>query len=425
MGLNAGVIASVAACLLAGQQPSQTSTPPSRPPLSSTAAQSPGPKNTTPNVRADYVGDGACNSCHQEKVDTFHRTSHYLTSRLPDHNSILGSFAPGANVLKTSNPDLFFRMDMKDASFFQTAVEGVPPYIDSHTERVDLVVGSGGKGQTYLYWKGDLLFQLPVSYWREIGWVNSPGYSDGVANFNRPIIPRCLECHGTFFEALPPPPNRYSKSDFTVSIVCEKCRGPGRTHVEHFKSKTAGSSDAAILNPARFSRERQIDLCAWCHAGHGTPHQAWFSYVPGEPLDKYIELPPPDPNAPIDVHGSQVELLTRSRCFESSTMTCMTCHDVHVPQHDLAAFSQRCLSCHKVERCGVFAKQGRKIESNCIDCHMPKEETNLIVFEWKGKKARPEVRSHWIRVYPERGDTSDLPHVQDGSRTEGFAPTKQ
>jgi hypothetical protein len=136
-------------------------------------------------VRADYVGDGACNSCHQEKVDTFHRTSHYLTSRLPDHNSILGSFAPGANVLKTSNPDLFFRMDMKDASFFQTAVEGVPPYIDSHTERVDLVVGSGGKGQTYLYWKGDLLFQLPVSYWREIGWVNSPGYSDGVAHFSK------------------------------------------------------------------------------------------------------------------------------------------------------------------------------------------------------------------------------------------------
>ena len=91
MGLNASVIASVAACLLAGQQP-QTSTPPSHLPSSSIAAQSPGPKNTTPNAREDYVGDGACNSCHQEKVEKFHRTSHYLTSRLPDQNSILGSF---------------------------------------------------------------------------------------------------------------------------------------------------------------------------------------------------------------------------------------------------------------------------------------------------------------------------------------------
>lgn len=396
--LSASAIVSITGFLLAGPQPSQTSIPLSPVPLSSTAASS-GPKNATSNASEDYVGDGACDSCHHEKVETFHRTPHYLTSQLPSENSILGSFAQDANVLKTSNPLLFFRMDMKDATFFQTAVEGKAPHINSHTEKIALVVGSGSKGQTYLYQKGDLLFQLPVSYWKEVGWVNSPGYRDGVANFDRPITPRCLECHGTFFKALPPPPNRY---DFTVGIDCEKCHGPGRAHVQHYKSKTAGSSESAILNPAQFSRERQIDLCAWCHAGQGVARQAWLSYVPGEALDKYIELPPPDPTAPIDVHGSQVELLTRSRCFKSSTMTCLTCHDVHVPQHDLAAFSQHCLSCHKVESCGVFAKEGRKIVSNCIDCHMPKQETNVIVFEWKSKELRPEVRNHWIRIYPDR-----------------------
>jgi len=425
MGLSARVIVSVAACLLAGQPHSQTSVPPSSLPLPSSTNQSSGIRNTTPNAREDYVGDGVCESCHQEKVETFHHTSHYLTSRLPGQNSILGSFTPGANVLKTSNPDLFFRMDMKDDAFFQTAVEGVAPDTDSHAEKFALVVGSGGKGQTYLYWKGDLLFQLPVSYWKEIGWVNSPGYPDGIANFDRPIIPRCLECHGTFFKALPPPPNRYIKSDFTVGIVCEKCHGPGRAHVQHYKTKTTGSAEPAILNPARFSRERQIDLCAWCHAGHGKARQAWFSYVPGEPLDKYIELPPPDPTAPIDVHGSQVELLTRSRCFQSSTMTCTTCHDVHVPQHDLAAFSQKCLRCHYVESCGIFAKEGRKIASNCIDCHMPRQQTNLIVFEWKGKKAMPEVRNHQIRIYRDRTDTSQLPHLLDGSPSNRLALTEQ
>jgi hypothetical protein len=31
---------------------------------------------------------------------------------------------------------------------------------------------------------------------------------------------------------------------------------------------------------------------------------------------------------------------------------------------------------------------------------MPKQETNLIVFDWNGKKARPQVRNHWIKVYP-------------------------
>jgi len=397
----------VAACLLAGQLAAQNSVPQGAAPQRSRAAHSLMSAKTTPPNRGDYVGDDVCASCHQEKVETFHSTAHYLTSRVPSPDSIRGNFSPDANVLKTVNPNLFFRMDAKGGEFFQTAVAGRPPYTESRTEKFGLVVGSGGKGQTYLFWEGDELFQLPVSYWNKIGWVNSPGYRDGVADFERPIIPRCLECHATYFEALPPPPNRYSKTNFTLGIACEKCHGPGRAHVEHSKSKTA-TAESAILNPAKFSRDRQIDLCGWCHAGHGIPRQPWFSYVPGEPLDKYIELPPPDPSAPIDVHGSQVELLKRSRCFESSGMTCMTCHDVHTTQHDLTAFSQHCLGCHKVQSCGLFAKEGPKIANNCIDCHMPKQETSLIVFEVNGKKARPAVRNHWIRVYPDQRDPSEL-----------------
>jgi hypothetical protein len=103
-------------------------------------------------ARPSYVGDEVCKSCHGEKVEAFHHTAHYLTSRLPDQDSILGKFTPGANVLKTSNPDLFFRMEEKGNGFFQTAVEGVSPYTAERTERFDLVIGSGGKGQTYLFW---------------------------------------------------------------------------------------------------------------------------------------------------------------------------------------------------------------------------------------------------------------------------------
>ncbi len=70
-----------------------------------------------------------------------------------------------------------------------------PPQQKTRTERIDIVTGSGIKGQTYLYWKGDQLFQLPVSYWTDLKrWITSPGYTEGVANFDRPIVPRCLEC---------------------------------------------------------------------------------------------------------------------------------------------------------------------------------------------------------------------------------------
>ncbi len=358
------------------------------------------PRVSKPEVTSRYVGDAACKSCHREKVETFHRTSHYLTSRLPEKDSILGSFAAGANVMKTSNPELFFRMEQKGNDFFQTAVEGADPFMTTRTERFAFVIGSGGKGQTYLFWKGDDLFQLPVSYWSELGWVNSPGYRDGTANFSRPIIPRCLECHGTYFEQIPPPSNRYSKTGFTVGITCEKCHGPGREHVQTFSAKLPASANSAIIDPARFSRERQMDLCAWCHAGAGSSLQPAFSYIPGEALDKYLALPQPDPSAPVDVHGSQVEMLERSQCFQKSGMTCLTCHDVHAVQHDLSEFSQRCLSCHK-SGSAMFPKRGHQVASDCIGCHMPLQETNLIVFDQNGKKARPKVRNHWIKVYSE------------------------
>jgi hypothetical protein len=356
------------------------------------------PADSKSNERADYVGDSACQSCHADKVDTFHQTAHYLTSSAPDHKSILGSFVPGENILKTSNPNLYFQMDEKDAGFFQTAVAGAPSHTSSRTERFAVVMGSGDKGQTYLYWNEDQLFQLPVSYWRTLGWVNSPGYRDGFANFDRQIIPRCLECHATYFAALPPLSNRYRTTGFSLGIQCEKCHGPGREHVEREKAKADPAASSGILNPARFTRDRQMDLCAWCHAGQGQPLVPTFSYLPDNPLDKYIDLPRPDPNAPLDVHGNQVELLKQSRCFISSSMTCLTCHDTHRTQHDLAEFSRKCLGCHKPDS-ATFSKREHPVTDNCIDCHMPKQKTNLIVFNRNGESLKPQVRSHWIKVY--------------------------
>lgn len=359
----------------------------------------PASRKAQSTIRDAYLGDDACSSCHQDKAATFHQTAHYLTSRLASKESILGDFTPGRNVLKTSVPDLFFRMEEQDGGFFQTAVEGISPDTKSRTERFGLVIGVGETGQTFLYWKGDQLFELPVSYWRKLGWVNSPGYPDGDANFDRAIVPRCLECHATYFEPIHPSVNRYRKSGFLIGITCEKCHGPGRSHVQQQAAQARKASDSAILNPRRFSRERQLDLCAWCHGGRGTEVAPAFSYVPGKPLDKYIQLQGLVADVPTDVHGDQVDSLKKSRCFQSSGMTCLTCHDVHTTQHDLRAFSQVCLSCHQPGT-ARFPKAGHQMADECIDCHMPKQDTNLIVFDWKGDRKRPQVRSHWIKTYP-------------------------
>ena len=356
-----------------------------------------------------YLGDDACRPCHQEKVETFHRTAHHLTSRLAQKDSIAGSFRLGSNVLRTANPDLLFKMEATEQAFFQIAVAGQAPNITSHAEPFGLVIGSGRKGQTYLYWKGEQLFQLPVSYWTELDqWVNSPGYRDGTADFDRRVPPRCLECHATYFQSLAPPSNRYNKTGFVLGIACERCHGPGREHAARPTASSPALFGAAIVNPAKLSRDRQIDLCALCHAGAGEPALAQaFSFVVGERVDDYLQLEPIDPDAPIDVHGNQVELLKKSRCFQASkTMTCSTCHNVHAPQRDLAAFSDRCLTCHKIENCGLYPKMGRQIVGNCIDCHMPNQQTQLIISNAAGRRVQPRVRNHWIKVY------ADLPARQ-------------
>jgi hypothetical protein len=355
---------------------------------------------------ATLVGDQVCASCHQDKVRTFHETAHARTSSLPSAETIHGKFIPGSDTLQTINPNLVFVMEANERGYFQTAHLKTSATEElSRSERIDLVVGSGRKGQTYLYWDGDQLFQLPVSYWTNIDhWVNSPGYTDGAADFDRPILPRCLECHSSSFENRPPPENRYNAASLVLGLSCEKCHGPGSDHVARFRSSSPPKAfDAfAIVNPSRLSRSRQMDGCALCHNGAGESLAAPLSYAPGDDLVKFIAFPRWDPKARVDVHARQVPLLESSRCFRfSKTLTCATCHDVHVQQRDTAAFASRCLTCHQIESCRIFPKLGHTIDARCIDCHMPLQETGKIISRLDGSTIRPMVRNHKIAIYPD------------------------
>lgn len=353
--------------------------------------------------RADCVGSEKCAECHKEVAASYFRTAHYLTSQPASKDSIAGKFDAAHNTLPTANPALVYRMEANKDGFFQAAVEGTPPDASITRQRFDIVVGSGRKGQSYIYWKDDQLFQLPVSYWTQLdSWVNSPGYLDGVADFHRPILPRCLECHGTYFEAGGSFSNHYKKSGYTLGISCEKCHGPGREHVARYSSKNAPGNDGAVVNPAKLDRARQMDGCALCHGGIGNALAPAFTYKPGEPVTRYVHLTEPGPNDYVDVHGNQVALLERSRCFqESQSMTCTTCHNVHAVQREAAAFSKYCLACHKPESCGLFPKLGNAITKDCVSCHMPLQQSNAIVSSFNGAKVQPMVRSHWIKAYPQ------------------------
>jgi hypothetical protein len=97
-----------------------------------------------------------------------------------------------------------------------------------------------------------------------------------------------------------------------------------------------------------------------------------------------------------------VALMQRSRCYQNSQLTCTTCHEVHESEHAAASYSIKCLQCHKDQDCGEFVKLGAKIRENCVDCHMPVQDSNLIVADLKGIQVRARIRNHWIKVYATR-----------------------
>ena len=363
--------------------------------------------------RTGYVGDESCFSCHRDLSQHYQRTAHHRTSQLPTSSSVLGSFRKDSNSLtivdpeQTVEPALQFFMESRKDGLFEVARSGWSSDIFQRTERIDLVTGSGVRGQTYLFWQGDRLFELPVSYWSDgHRWINSPGYIDGNADFSRIVNPACLECHASYIRALSidPGTNRYDRGSLIPGISCESCHGPGANHVRlkmQHETTAKESSNRGILNPAKFSRERQVDLCAECHNGIQRESLApTFSYVPGQPLSDYFKpLPSPDVEHP-DVHGNQVGLLQRSKCYRSAAqMSCSTCHDVHTTGQSLESYSQKCLTCHNWQSCGMSGKMGQRIMKECINCHMPIEETNVIVSQTAGQVVHAKMRNHWIKVY--------------------------
>lgn len=274
-------------------------------------------------------------------------TAHANASSVATAKSIAGPFENGRNLMRTQVPGVYFRMEQRDGRFYQTGIQGGR----SQTEPFDLVIGSGRRGQSYLYWKKGLLFQLPVSYHAgSRRWINSPGYQDGAVHFGRGIPPECLDCHASRFRLERTATGLRYGEDYSLGIQCAKCHGEAERHEQ-------------IVRPSG------LDLCARCHSGL---HDE-------EPLEP-------------DVHGNQVGMLKASRCFQrSGSMTCSTCHDVHRMERDPGILSARCALCHQPASCLTAAAGGDSSSTRCVECHMPTMPSKLIEVQ--------AYRTHRIAVY--------------------------
>lgn len=229
--------------------------------------------------------------------------------------------------------------------------------IGDATRQLLYYLGSGHIGRSYLFRKGDQLFQSPFSYYSAPKeWNTSPGYENRpYPELTRVVEPACLQCHTT--------PTR---PFVDTGVTCERCHGPGERHA-------AQPAKTNIINPKKLEAEQRDSVCAQCHltgaARFARANRERGTYTPGARLRDSVTVFVWASRGGVEPTAtSHFEKLARSQCRQKAgeKLWCGTCHEAHTDS-TTGHYNQQCQSCHQQKPCSS-AGAG----NNCIECHMPK-----------------------------------------------------
>ena len=387
----------------------------------------PSPQVRTPLAKtttSEYVDSGVCAGCHQQIAQSYSSTGMGQSFSRVTTGKPFAAFN-GAKV-ENQPSGLSYTMTQHDGKFFERRSQ--IGYGEKETniaeKQGDYVIGSGNHARTFLHRDAqNRLVELPVSWYAEEGgyWAMSPGFDrNDQEDFRRPISAECMFCHNAYPDSasrsnpagLDPP--AFPKT-LPEGIDCQRCHGPGRAHVHAALSGAdAGHIRAAIVNPARLDRDRQLEVCMQCHLETSSSHmpneirnfdRGVFSYQAGQPLGDYKIYFDPLSNKKDDrfeiAHAAY--RLRESACFQKSQMTCLTCHDPHVSYRgpgSTARYVAVCEKCHQEVKHTMALPQ----TSTCLDCHMPKRRTDDAV--------HVAMTDHYIqRNKPDRDLVAPQPEV--------------
>lgn len=375
-----------------------------------------------------YADPALCEQCHADIAATYQKTGmgrafHRVrphTENATENIKDISWPTPGKPWHHAAS-DTFFEMVQRDGSWYQRrwqiGFDGKQTNLDE--KRVDYVLGSGNHAKSFLHLtENNTLQELPLGWYAEKGgyWAMNPGYDrPDYAGSVRPIYYDCMACHNGY----PKIPEGEHK-DVTQStylqplpegIDCQRCHGPGQNHVDKAsEGAPAEQVRAAIVNPARLSPDREMEVCLQCHletSNEKLPHavvrfdRVPFSYVPGQPLAGYELI---FDRAQGNLNNFEVAQggyrLRESQCYLKSAgkLGCTTCHNPHdIPrgQQATAHYNQVCLGCHQdVSR--LSASVPHTADANCVSCHMPKRRTDDAV--------HIVMTEHFISRRPPPGD---------------------
>jgi predicted CXXCH cytochrome family protein len=351
-----------------------------------------------------YADPGTCAQCHGGIAETYAKTGMGRSFRRvrtePNAENAIDWPTPGKPWHHAAS-DTFFEMVQRDGSWFQRrwqlGFDGKEANVDE--KRADYVLGSGNHARTWLHLtEKNTLQELPLGWYAEKGgyWAMNPGYDrPDYAGSVRPIYYECMGCHNGYPKI--PEGDRKDASQATYlqplpeGIDCQRCHGPGQNHVDRAsEGAPAEVVRAAIVNPARLSPDRKMEVCLQCHletSNEKLPHaivrfdRVPFSYVPGQPLADYeLVFNRAQGNTQSFEVAQQGYRFLESQCYLKSAgkLGCTSCHNPHdIPrcQEATAQYNQVCLGCHQAVT-QASASGPHKADANCVSCHMPRRRTD-------------------------------------------------
>lgn len=361
-----------------------------------------------PATAQTFAGAASCKQCHAAIAESYLQNPHQQTSHPIDDQKVVDAGMPVSSAYEF-DAHLKIVVEERNGGTYQVA------YYDGEetiARRFDVAIGSGKDAYTYGSWDGKQLKQLPLSYFSAVkSWANSPGFPAGKAYFDRPIGVRCLECYSSFADVtqIPDGPlkvkEELKKTSLIYGIDCERCHGPSGKHVEFHIENPEVKTARFVTIYKTLTRQQKVDACAVCHSGTDTEVQkSTFSFKPGDDLRNYhFKAAGTVAKKEPDVHGNQTSLLQQSKCYVNSpAMDCSSCHQTHENlKGNLTAYSQRCISCHATIKHTETTLANAMVKTNCIDCHMPKQPSNIISFQLAGKNKTSQymLRTHRIGIY--------------------------
>jgi len=386
-------------------------------------AQTP-PRPATPAApAATYVDAKLCAVCHAAIAESYHKTGMGRSFYRPAPGNAVEDYTAHNSYYHAAS-DMHFTMTARGGHYvqrrFQMAPDGREVNVEEKT--VDFVMGSGNHARAYLHRTArGTLEELPLGWYAEKGgyWAMNPGYDrPDQPGSRREITYDCMFCHNGYPQI--PPANDVLGAAPVFSgtlpegIDCQRCHGPGSRHVQAAQTGAKPADlRAAIVNPARLSPDRQMDVCLQCHletTSFQFPHsivrytRGAFSYRPGEPL-RAFELFYDHPTGAgrddkFEIAGAAYRL-RKSACFLKSAgaLTCTTCHNPHDIDHGeqaAARYNAICQQCHATAFDEVVQSGRHVAAQDCVGCHMPKRRTDDVV--------HVVMTDHFIRRNAASGD---------------------